>query len=184
MKNLLFVFSGTLLWVLAACTQPKTDGADATAGTTADSTNAAAPVEFADQKYMDAGKKMFASMAAKDMDTWITNFTDDAIYRWNNGDSLAGKPAIYEFWSNRFSTVVETVSFGDQIFLPVQVNTPQATERTGTWLLCWFSVDAKYVTGKNMKQWMHMVLHYNENDKIDEAIQYLDNVPIAAAATK
>lgn len=183
MKNLLFLFTGTLVWILMSCAQPKADGPAAAEGAATD-TSAQAPAEFADPKYTEIGKSAFAAMAAGDMATWSNLYADDAVYRWNNGDSLSGKAAISEWWTKRRMETIDSISFSEQIFLPVKVNKPQATESAGTWLLSWYRVDSKYKNGKRMNQWMHMVMHFDANDKIDQAILYRDNALILAATAK
>jgi hypothetical protein len=35
-----------------------------------------------------------------------------------------------------------------------------------------------------MSQWIHTDIHFDANDKIDRAIQYIDRVPINAATKK
>jgi ketosteroid isomerase-like protein len=48
----------------------------------------------------------------------------------------------------------------------------------------WYMLYAKYKTGKSMTQRSHMVIHFDDNDKIDRTTLYLDRVPINAAMTK
>jgi ketosteroid isomerase-like protein len=143
-----------------------------------------APAEFADPKYSEIGKKGIAALSAGDIDGWMAAYADNAVYVWNNGDSLAGKPLIAEYWKKRRTDIIETINFSNTIWLPVKVNQPQANEDPGTWLLSWYQVDAKYKTGKMMKQWIHTAMHFNSEDKIDRVIQYLDRVPINEALKK
>ncbi|SHG59217.1 hypothetical protein SAMN05443549_10549 [Flavobacterium fluvii] len=141
----------------------------------------ASPVEFADAKYTEIGKKAMAAMASGDMDGWMSNFADNAKYYWNGGDSLVGKPAIDEYWRNRRLNVVETISFKNEIWLPIKINKPQQMEKPGIWLMGWYEVTAKYKGGSSMTQWMHILYHFDENDKVDEVNQFVDRVPIMAA---
>ena len=140
-----------------------------------------APSEFADVKYTEIGKKAMAAMTSGDMDGWIANFADNAKYYWNGGDSLVGKPAIDKYWRDRRSNVVETVSFKNDIWLPIKVNKPQQMELPGVWLMGWYQVTVKYKGGSSMTQWMHILYHFNEKDKIDEVNHFADRVPIMAA---
>ncbi len=143
-----------------------------------------APAEFADPKYAEVGKKGLASLSSGDIDGWMTSFADNAVYVWNNGDSLVGKPAITEYWKKRRTESIETIAFTNEIWVPLKVNQPQSVEQPGVWLLGWYQTTAKYKTGKSMTQSIHTDYHFDANDKIDRVIQYLDRAPINAATTK
>jgi hypothetical protein len=52
------------------------------------------------------------------------SYADNAVYAWNNGDSLTGKAAIGEYWKKRRTEVIETITFTNDIWLPVKVNQP------------------------------------------------------------
>jgi hypothetical protein len=184
MKRLLsLAFISSLFF---ACTNSKP--AD-TAATTSDSAVAAAPakpqpVEFADSKYSDIARKGNAALSSGDIDGWMSAFADNAVYLWNNGDSLAGKSAIAAYWKKRRGEVIDSISFKNEIFLPLKVNQPQSVEQPGIWVLGWAQVSAKYKTGKRMGQWIHTDIHFDANDKIDRVDQYLDRAPINAATKK
>lgn len=143
------------------------------------------PAEFADAKYVEIGKKGVEALSAGDVDGWMSSFADNAVYVWNYGDSLAGKPAITDYWKKRRGEVIESLSFNDAIWLPININQPQSVEQSGVWLLCWYKVTAKYkATGKEMTQWIHADMHFNAEGKIDRFIQYLDRTAIMNAQTK
>ena len=76
--------------------------------------------EFADAKYADMGKQMMMQMENGNMDAWIGNFADNAVYQWSSGDSLAGKKAIGDYWSNRRKNVMESIHFAQDIWLPIK----------------------------------------------------------------
>jgi hypothetical protein len=183
MKNLLFLFL-ILLGIGWLSCSPQKPAEEAAAGTNADTTKAVAPAEFADPKYMEMGKKMLAQFASGNIDDYMTYFADNAIYHWNNGDSIAGKAAISDYWKKRRADVIDSISFTNQIFLPVKVNKPQSVESPGIWLLSWYQTFAKYKNGKSMTQGMHAVMHFDANDKIDQVFQYRDNALIEAALKK
>lgn len=172
--------------LVIACTNQKP--ADDKTATSADSVAATQakiqPAEFADAKYSDIGKKGLAALSSGDIDSWMGSFADNAVYQWNNGDSVAGKAAISAYWKKRRGEVIDSISFANDIWLPIKVNQPQRMEQPGIWLLSWYSVSAKYKTGKKMSQWIHTDTHFDANDKIDRVIQYLDRTPINAAAMK
>lgn len=185
MKNLLFLLL-ILLGVSWMSCSPQKPAEAATDGTAADTTKATAPppAEFADPKYAEVGKKLLASFSSEDIDGYMSNFADNAIYYWNNGDSIAGKAAITDYWKKRMAESIDSVYFTNAIYLPIKVNQPQATETAGTWLLSWYQTHATYKTGKSMTQWMHADIHFDTNDKIDQVIQYRDNKLIEAAMKK
>ena len=178
------------LWDLGAvlfigCNNEKAAEAktDTTTATAAAETKMA-PAEFADLKYKDVGKNAMDALSKGDVDAWLSNYADNAVYIWNNGDSLAGKAAIGSYWKKRRTEVIDSLTYSNAIFLPIKVNQPQSVEQSGVWLLGWYQVKAKYKTGKSMSQWIHMDMHFDANDKIDRAIQYIDMSLVKAAATK
>jgi ketosteroid isomerase-like protein len=167
---------------LAACNNPKPEEAAET--TPATTETKAQPAEFADAKYAEIGKSGLASMSSGDVDGWSSNWADNIVWQWNNGDSVVGKAAVVKYWKDRRANNIDSISFSDQIWLPVKVNQPQANEEAGVWLLSWYNTNAKYKTGKRMIQSIHTVQHFDANDKIDRVVQYLDRVPINAAMAK
>lgn len=172
--------------VFAACNNEKKEPAtETTVSPTASSESKPGPVEFADSKYMDIGKKGLASLSSGDIEGWMNTFADNAMYRWNNGDSLVGKKAISDYWKKRRTEAIDSISFSNDIWLSVKVNEPQQkVQAPGVWLLGWYAVNAKYKTGKRMMQWIHADMHFDAQDKIDIFIQYLDRAPINAAMKK
>ena len=146
-------------------------------------TKEVAPVEFADAKYIDIGKSGLMALSASDIPKYMESYADDAVIRWNNGDSIVGKAAITEYWLSRRSNVITSISFQNDIWLPVKVNTPANVYYTpGVWLLGWYEVDATYSTGNSMTQWVHAGFHFNDSDKIDLVVQYLDRESINKAS--
>lgn len=179
----LFIAAAVCLAIIA-CNDTKTDSAST--GTTGDSesTKTTAPAEFADARYMELGKTMTAQFASGDMDAWMGHFTDNSVFRWSSGDSLAGKEAIAKYWKDRRMNVIDSISFTNDIWIPLKVNTPQkGPDRPGIWLLNWYQVNVKYKNGKKLQFWVHTDHHFDAGDKIDETIQYIDMAPIKSALT-
>ncbi len=182
MKKMLLLVLCTALWVSCKKAEPATPGTPAEP-----KAEAATPpqAEFADAKYTDIGKKYIQDLSSGDTDAMMAAYADNAKYYWNAGDSLVGKKAIADFWVNRRKNVIETLSFKNDIWLPIKVNEPQQKmEKPGVWLLSWYQVTAKYKGGKSMTQWMHILFHFDANDKVDEVSQYVDRVPINEAMPK
>jgi hypothetical protein len=181
MKKILTVAACCLL--LLACNNEKKDDTKTTDSTSADKKDNKTPQsEFADPKYTDWGKKMLAQMSSGDMDGWLSNYADDAVYQWSSGDSLAGKAAIEKYWKDRRMNVIDSISFSNDIWLPLKVNTPQrGPDAAGIWLLSWYQINVKYKNGKKLMMWTHIDHHFNASDKIDRSVQYIDRAPINAA---
>jgi len=183
MKKAIAIAFATTLFL--ACSSEKTENkSEATADSAVATPAKTQPVEFADSKYSEIGNKGLAGLSSGDIDGWMSSFADNAVYIWNSGDSLAGKAAITAYWKKRRGEVIDSLSYKNQIWLPIKVNQPQSVEQTGIWLLGWYEVTAKYKTGKTMSQWIHTDMHFDANDKIDRAIQYIDRAPINAATKK
>jgi hypothetical protein len=183
MKKTIAMALAILMFI--ACSSPKTDDKPVVATDSAAAPAKPLPTEIADQKYVDIGKMGNASLSSGNIDAWMNSFADNAVYVWNNGDSLAGKPAITTYWKQRRGSVIDSISFSMDIWLAVKVNQPQqAVHLPGVWLLGWYFTQAKYKTGKRMAQWIHTDMHFNADDKIDRVIQFLDRAPINAATKK
>ena len=173
MKKLLAVLLGaTLLW---SCAKPKEE-------------EMAAPepkaVEFADAKYIAMGQQMMKSLAEGNTDAFTNNYADNAVYLWNNGDSIAGKQAIVTYWKDRRANVIDTITYTQDAWLAIQANDPPKHIAKGVWLFNWATFNITYSTGKPLTLAIHSVFHFDGNDKIDRAIQYLDRAAIAAAMAK
>ena len=141
-----------------------------------------AQAEFADVKYTTMGKQMMQQLEAGNIDRWVNNFADNAVYTWSSGDSLAGKTAIADYWKNRRANVVDSIHFSNDIWVPLKVIEPQrGPDVPGVWLLSWNQVNVKYKNGKKLQFWVHTDYHYDANNKIDRAVQYIDRAPINAA---
>jgi len=176
---LAFLISGALL----SCNNSKTEADTSMIKNASD--NKPPQAEFADAKYTDLGKQMMQKFESGDIDSWLNMFADNAVYRWSSGDSVAGKKAITDYWKNRRMNVIDSIHFSNDIWLPIKVNESQkGPDIPGNWLLSWYQVNSKYKTGKSLQFWVHTDYHFDANDKIDVAIQYIDMAPIKAATMK
>jgi hypothetical protein len=184
MRKLLTLIAGCC--ILYSCNNKPADATTSAAtDTTATEKKAPPQSEFADPKYTDIGKKGLAQLSSGDIDGWMSSFADNAVYRWSNLDSLTGKAAITSYWKERRGKVIDSMSFVNDIWLPIKVNTPQkGPDRVGVWLLNWTQVMVKYKNGKKLAMLVHSDMHFDSNDKIDTYIQYLDRAPINKALGK
>ena len=161
-----------LMW---ACTQSKIE-------TTSQSPPA--PTEFADSTYTIIGQEGLRQLAEGNVDGFVSHFADNVVFRWNNLDSIAGKQAVTEYWKDRRSNLIDTLSYEPEIWLGVKANQPQKGVEPGVYLFNWIKVDVKYVNGKSVNMWIHHVYHFNDAKKIDVVNQFLDRAPINAALAK
>ena len=142
-------------------------------------------VEFADAKYAEMGKAGIAAMSKGDIAGWLGNYAENAVYVWSAGDSLAGLPAITKYWTERRTKVIDSITFTNDIWLPIKVNKPQRDAvAPGVWLMGWYQFKSKYKNGKSVGGWIHVDMHFNNEGKIDRTIQYIDRAPINAALGK
>jgi len=177
-----FLLGAICLMVVAACkNEPEKSTQTVIAGET---TKAPGPVEFADQKYIDMGKASLAKFASGDIDGWVSGMADNVVLRWSSGDSIAGKAAIAKYWKDRRMNVVESIETSKDIWLPMNVHLPQSIEQKGIWLLNWHQVHATYKNKQSLTFWVHLDMHYNNDNLVDECIQYVDRGPINAALAK
>jgi hypothetical protein len=178
MKNvLLALFCGVVLF---ACNKPPKEEA-----TTPVQPVTPPQAEIGDPKYADIGKAGIQQLASGDIDGWMTSFADNAKYYWSGGDSLIGKKAITDYWKERRGKVIETLSYANDIWTPLKVNTPQrGPDAPGNWLFSWYQVSVTYKNHQSLKFWVHTAFHFDVADKIDIAVQFIDRAPINAALAK
>lgn len=168
------------LFALLACSKPE----EKTPETVAEATPPPQS-EIGDAKYVEMGKSGIAKLSSGDIDGWMASYADNAKYYWSSGDSLIGKQAIADYWKNRRADVIDSISFTNDIWIPLKVNVPQrGPDQAGTWLLSWYHTSVKYKNGAKLSFWVHTGLHYDSQDKIDVVVQYLDRAPINAALAK
>lgn len=141
------------------------------------------PSEIADSKYSEIGKRFLSSFSNGNVEAWMNNWTDNAVFTFSNRDSIVGKAAITKYWKDRLAEL-ESISFSNEIWLPIQVNKPQALEEPGTWLLGWYLFDEKFKNGKSVTEWAHDDIHFNSEGNIDRQVHYVDMAPINAAMGK
>lgn len=181
MKKKLFLF-GCVAFLISCDDKTKTVESESPASEASSTATTNGNYEFADAKFKEIAKSGQQNLVSGDIDAWMTKFADNAVYRWTHGDSLAGKTAIEAYWKNRRSNVIDSIAFSNEVFLPVKVITPEAaTQLPGNYCLAWYTVYARYKSGKSMSQRSHMVYHFDSNDKIDRVTQYIDAATIRAA---
>lgn len=175
MRNLIIALLGcALLW---ACNQPKSEE---------HASVTKQPMEIGDSKYIDISKQMLRDICEGNVDAFTAQLSDNTQFNWNYLDSLLGKDAIVEYWKDRRTKVIDTLTYTGDIWIVVKANEPPAKGLpTGTWVFGWYKATAKYIpTGKSMTQWIHQVQHFDEKDKVDYTAQFLDRIPIHAALRK
>jgi hypothetical protein len=98
MRKLSFWIIASMLFLFACNNETKQNDASAPPAAAEAKTQSA---EFADAKYAQVGKDFLANMSSGNMDTWGNSMADNVVWVWNNGDSLAGKPAVMTYWKDR-----------------------------------------------------------------------------------
>lgn len=187
MKN--FINSMLMICLLAACetnTKPlESRGMNTGDSMPADTSMNKPASEIAEARYMDVGKQMMQYFESGDYDSWKNYFSDSAVYIYSAGDSIQGKEAIASYWKDRRTQYIDSIAFSNDIWIPININTPQqGPDMPGVWLLNWQQVDVKYKSGKSLNFWMHSDYHFNEQDKVDRAVIYVDRAPIRDAQGK
>jgi hypothetical protein len=179
MKTKTLFFALTLSALILACTQPKPEVVEAPADVTPP------PAEFADPRFAEIGKQGLNALASGDIDSFVSDFAENAVYRWNAGDSVVGKQAIHAYWKDRRTNAIDKIVYADDIWLPIKINQPQkGPDVPGVWLLSWFRATITYKkSGKTITQWIHTDYHFDSSDKIDIVVMYLDRAPINAAVS-
>ena len=169
-----------------SCNSPRTeDSKKETSAETPAVVVSQTPVEFADEKFSESCKDAMMKLSSGDVNGFTSLYADDAVYRWNNGDSIAGKPAIVKYWTDRRKNVISKLEFTDDIWLSLNVTEASKQDvRKGNWVLSWYTTHATYASGKSITQAMHMLFHFNPEGKVDEVIHYLDRGEIKSAAGK
>ena len=174
MKQILF---GALLSLtLAACKDSKTEEPKMDNAADSDKTAAMAPkpIEFADARYTEMARNEVAALQSKDVDGYMSAFADNASYHFNSGDSVMGKAAITEMWKKNFKDLIDTMTLSNPIYLPVIVNEPQSNIAKGTYMLSWYTLNAKFKNGAKTMQEIHVVVHFDGNDKIERVDEFID----------
>jgi ketosteroid isomerase-like protein len=138
------------------------------------------PLELAGPLYRNIAKEGLMQLTEKNVDGFIEKFSDNAVYRFNNLDSLSGKESIKTYWENRMANVIDRLEISDDVWLPLKINQSENV-RTGDWVLNWSRVKATYTTGKSMTQLVHTVYHFDTDGKIDLVTQFVDQAPIMSA---
>jgi hypothetical protein len=166
--------------VFAACNKPKEEAA-----AVAEEPKPTPPTELADMKYADIGKQGLDALSSGNVDGWLQAYADNAKFYWSGGDSVVGKDKITAYWKDRRSNVIDSITFVNDIWLPIKINKPQkGPDREGVWLVSWFFANIKYKNGEKVHMWIHQDYHFDANDKIDQVVQYVDRAPINAALAK
>jgi len=170
------IFLGTMLMLsLAACNDAKKEETPIAAEpAVAAEVSAPKPVEFADSKYTGMANTMVAALVSKDIDGYISAFADNAIYQLNTGDSVIGKQAIAAMWKDSYEKRIDHMTLENPIYLPLIVNQPQGGIAPGTYLLSWYRLNGTFKSGKTTQQYVHVVSHFDNNDKIDRVTEYVD----------
>jgi hypothetical protein len=102
MKKTLFFSLCSFVLFSCASNQSEAEKTETTVAAAATETPAAPqPAEFAAANYGDICRKGIANLSSGDIDAWMASFADNAVWQFNNGDSLTGKAAISDYWKKK-----------------------------------------------------------------------------------
>lgn len=132
------------------------------------------PVDIADPKYISLSKEVLTSLCRGDIEQFIQPYEDQAIYRWNYGDSLIGRKAIADYWKERRSSVIDTITFTNEAWLAIKANVPPNHIKPGVYVLSWADFTVTYTNGSSVMMNIHTVFGFNDQDQIISTLQYLD----------
>ena len=92
MKKILILAASCM--ILFACNDKKEETKTGETKTSSEGDKDKAPPqsEFADAKYVEWGKKMIAQFTSGDMDGYLSNYADNAVYAWSAGHLLRRAP--------------------------------------------------------------------------------------------
>lgn len=139
------------------------------------------PIEIANPKYIDLSKGVLTALCQGDLEGFIKPYSDNATYRWNYGDSLVGRKAIVDYWTERRNSVIDTITFKNEVWLAFMVNVPPAHMKPGVYVLGWADFTVTYLNGGSLNMNIHTVFGYDSDDQIISTLQYLDRSLIANA---
>jgi len=176
-----FFIGAMLSFILVACNDDKPIGStiNESSADSARTADAPKPVEFADAKYSEMANQNLAALQSKDVDGYMNAFADNAILKWNSGDSINGKVGITAFFKNLLERELDSLRFTNPIYLPVKVN--QGVVAPGNYLLSWHNMVASFKGGIKSEQQIHLVTHFDDNDKIDYMSQFIDQAEFPKA---
>ena len=172
-------FAAVCLWLLSCNSDSAADKTGRNGMDTA-TTNSIAGISIANRDFREIGRTHLGAFARADIDGWLDVFADNAVFIWNNKDSLTGKDAIAAYWRNRWSKL-DSISFSNQTWLPIELEGAEIMQQQGTWVLGWYQFDASYKGNIKVTQWAHDAIHLNANDKVDRLIHFVDMGPIMRA---
>lgn len=137
-------------------------------------------VVLADTSYIEKGKKSMAHFASGNIENWVSDFSDKAIFS-SNGDSIKGKVELLKYWNERRQNVIEDYQYSNDFWISVEVMNVNKGLVKGVWVFCWFDASIKYKTGKIANLKIHNGYHFDSEGKIDLIIHYVDKEPISKA---
>lgn len=179
----IFILAASCMILFACNNDKKKDDKKMDDGKTTMSSGDKKPAtELLELSAADPIKKSFAAFAKGDVDGMTADYDDNIRYTWSGGDSAIGKQAVKDYYNGRWK-LIQSLSFSNEIVLPIQINESQAPEvaPTGKWVMFWAQTDVTYKNGKSLKFWTHNVNHFNDAGKIDFIGQYIDRHPIMEA---
>jgi len=139
------------------------------------------PIGIADPKYSEMSRGILIALCKGDLEGFINRYTDDATYRWNYGDSLVGRQAILNYWTERRNSVIDTITFTNEAWLAIKANNPPEHIKPGVYVLHWADFKVIYTNGGSLNMNIHTVFGFDDQDNVVSTLQYVDRSLIANA---
>jgi hypothetical protein len=139
------------------------------------------PIAIADPKYIEISSDILTSLCKGDLESFIKNYAEEARYRWNYGDSLVGRQAIYDYWKERRTSVIDTITYKNETWLAIKANRPPKHITPGVYVLNWSDFTVTYSNGSSIVMNIHTIFGFDTNDRLISTRQYVDRSLIADA---
>jgi hypothetical protein len=171
--------AATVCMLFFACNNEKKEDSNQTTTTSGDKKPS---FEALDLSEGDVIKNSFSAFGKGDIEGMTAAYDDNIRYTWSGGDSLIGKKAVQDFWKNRWSKVIDSLSFSEHIVVPIIANVKQSEfAPTGKWILHWVMTNVTYKNKAKLVFWSHSVNHINDGGKVDFIGMYYDQHTIYEA---
>ena len=78
------------------------------------------PITIGDITRSEICRASLNGLSKGDIDSFVGSMADNAVYVFNNGDSLVGKEAITNYWRDRRENLIDKLTFSSDVFLVVK----------------------------------------------------------------
>lgn len=141
------------------------------------------PVDSASTKLTNIAKESIKNFAAGDIESFVSQFSEDATFHWSNGKSITGRSELKNYWTERRKKLIKSYSYSGDVWLYSRLQKEDSVYLKGDWVFALLEAEITYSTGKKIKVWMHNDFHFTEDKKIDKMIHYVDHETVGKASS-